>query len=243
MKLPERSEGKVFGRFSGKCRRGLHKLPFSDYTLPICFQRIKTRMNYLIIPLIGAFIGYITNYVAVKMLFHPRREIRILFLPIQGVFPKRQRVFAQKLGEVVSTELISVEEIVRKLADKAGSEKIMLAVGEHIERVITEKLPKVIPMLAMVLSPELVTTVKGAFVTELKGMIEQVVQTIGSDLTEEVDIRQIVEEKVLNFSPDKLEEILFAIMRREFRFIELIGGVLGFLIGMIQVALLDVVRF
>jgi uncharacterized membrane protein YheB (UPF0754 family) len=46
-----------------------------------------------------------------------------------------------------------------------------------------------------------------------------------------------VVEKVSGFSSDKLEEILMSIMSKEFRFVEIIGGILGFLIGLLQVAL------
>jgi uncharacterized membrane protein YheB (UPF0754 family) len=54
-------------------------------------------------------------------------------------------------------------------------------------------------------------------------------------LKHQLDLESIVTEKVSNFSSDKLEEILQAIMSKEFRFIEVIGAVLGFLIGLIQV--------
>ena len=47
----------------------------------------------------------------------------------------------------------------------------------------------------------------------------------------------MVTEKVSNFSSNKLEEILLAVMKKEFRFIELIGGVFGFLIGIIQMVI------
>jgi uncharacterized membrane protein YheB (UPF0754 family) len=53
----------------------------------------------------------------------------------------------------------------------------------------------------------------------------------------DLDIEQIVMRKVSNFSSDKLEEILNAIMSKEFRFVEIIGAVLGFLIGLIQILL------
>ena len=43
------------------------------------------------LPFIGALIGWFTNYIAIKMLFHPRDEVRIFFIPIQGVFPRRQK--------------------------------------------------------------------------------------------------------------------------------------------------------
>jgi uncharacterized membrane protein YheB (UPF0754 family) len=47
----------------------------------------------------------------------------------------------------------------------------------------------------------------------------------------------MVREKVANFSSDKLEDILQGVMKREFRFVEAIGGVFGFLIGVAQMLL------
>ena len=49
-----------------------------------------------------------------------------------------------------------------------------------------------------------------------------------------VDIEKMVTDKVSNFSSDKLEDLLQSVMSKEFRFIEIIGGVLGFVIGLIQ---------
>jgi len=59
-------------------------------------------------------------------------------------------------------------------------------------------------------------------------------------LEQNIDVRAIVKEKVSKFSSDKLEEVLFAIMKKEFRFIEFAGGVLGFLIGCLQILILTV---
>jgi uncharacterized membrane protein YheB (UPF0754 family) len=72
----------------------------------------------IIIPCISAFIGWITNLVAIKMLFHPRQPVRILGLTIQGIFPKRQMQFAQKLGALVSNELLSFDEIEAKITSE-----------------------------------------------------------------------------------------------------------------------------
>ena len=57
-----------------------------------------------VIPFISAFIGWFTNWIAIKMLFHPREPKRFLFMTIQGIFPKRQQQFAQKLGATVANE-------------------------------------------------------------------------------------------------------------------------------------------
>jgi uncharacterized membrane protein YheB (UPF0754 family) len=56
-------------------------------------------------------------------------------------------------------------------------------------------------------------------------------------LKNELDLEKIVTAKVAAFSTDKLEAILYQIMAKEFRFVEIIGAVLGFLIGLFQVLL------
>jgi len=56
-------------------------------------------MNYwlILIPIISAFIGWFTNWIAIKMLFHPREPKKFLGLTLHGIFPKRQKVIAEKL--------------------------------------------------------------------------------------------------------------------------------------------------
>ena len=59
-----------------------------------------------------------------------------------------------------------------------------------------------------------------------------------SHLEKNMNVEKLVRDKVSAFSSDKLEEILLGIMRREFRFIEGVGAILGFLIGLVQVGML-----
>ena len=55
------------------------------------------------LPFIAALIGWITNWVAIKMLFHPKKRIKIGIFEIQGIFPKRQKIFAEKLEELLNS--------------------------------------------------------------------------------------------------------------------------------------------
>jgi len=52
-----------------------------------------------ILPFISAAIGWVTNYIAVKMLFHPREERNLILFKLQGIFPKRKAVLADRLGK------------------------------------------------------------------------------------------------------------------------------------------------
>jgi uncharacterized membrane protein YheB (UPF0754 family) len=191
----------------------------------------------LLLPIIAALIGWSTNYLAVKMLFHPRLPLRIMGFSIQGVFPKRQKQLAEKLGTLVADELFSVKDIANKLKELATSEESMEQVGKTIEKTIREKLVKSFPMLAMFLTDEMVEKVTNLFKSELHDFLGKSANDLGEKLEKSVDVKELVREKVEAFSSDKLEEILFSIMKKEFRFIEVIGAILGFLIGCTQIAL------
>ncbi len=192
-----------------------------------------------ILPVIAAFIGWITNYIAVKMLFHPRKPVRLFFFTVQGVFPKRQSALAKKLGEIVSKELLSSEDIKRGFKESVVSPEILKKIDAHIEEIIIDKLPRAIPMLAMVMNPELVKTVKNVFLDNMKETFGSMAGFLGEKVTGNIDIHKIVEEKINNFSSEKLEELIFTIMKKEFQFIELVGAVLGFFIGTVQVLLIS----
>ena len=194
-------------------------------------------MNWwlIIIPVISAFIGWITNWVAIKMLFHPREPKKILGITFQGIFPKRQVQFAQKLGKVISSELVSFDDIEQKVTDPNNLKRIMPVVEKHIEYFLKEKLKEKMPMIGMFLGEQTISQFKTIFVEELEELFPVIMKNYMGTLQSDLDLERIVIEKVSKFSTDKFEDILNQIMSKEFKFIEIIGGVLGFLIGLLQV--------
>jgi uncharacterized membrane protein YheB (UPF0754 family) len=188
-------------------------------------------------PIISALIGWITNYLAVKMLFHPKFPLKILGITIHGVFPKRQKQIAKKLGDLVANELFSISDLKVEVESMIATDETMDLIGKKIEKTIRNKLVQNFPMLSMFLTDEMVEKVTNLFKTELQEFLIETAQGIGSKIEEKVSIEKIVREKVEAFSTDKLEEILYSIMKKEFRFIEITGAILGFLIGCIQLSL------
>jgi uncharacterized membrane protein YheB (UPF0754 family) len=76
---------------------------------------------------------------------------------------------------------------------------------------------------------------KEIFLKELEELFPVLMKSYMTNLQSELDLEAIVVQKVTNFSSAKLEDILYQIMTKEFRFIEIIGAVLGFTIGLAQV--------
>lgn len=194
-------------------------------------------ITWIIIPLISAFIGWFTNWIAIKMLFHPREPKKILGFTFHGIFPKRQQVFAARLGKLVSDELLSFSDISTKITNPSNLKSVMPLIEKHIDRFLREQLPEQMPLISMFIGESTIQELKGVFVSQLEVLFPEIMQSYVHTLKEQLDLEAIVTQKVAGFSSDKMEQILMSIMQKEFRFVEIIGGMLGFVIGLLQVLL------
>jgi len=191
--------------------------------------------SYILIPLISAFIGWFTNWIAIKMLFHPREPRKILGITFQGIFPKRQQQFAEKLGKLVSQELLSFADLEKKITSPRNIQQLMPVLEEHIDQFLRKKLADEMPIISMFIGENTIQQLKSVFMKELETLFPVIMQRYMGNLQQELDLERIVIEKVAGFSTDKLESILVSIMAKEFRFIEILGAILGFMIGLLQV--------
>ena len=105
---------------------------------------------------------------------------------------------------------------------------------ERIDHLIAVTLPKRLPIISKFVHSDLSREVRAALVANAGELISPIISRVGTKLSRNIRIQRIVEEKVAGYSSEKLEELLLAIMKREFRFIEYVGAVLGFLIGSMQ---------
>jgi uncharacterized membrane protein YheB (UPF0754 family) len=194
-------------------------------------------MNYwlLLIPVISAFIGWVTNWIAIKMLFHPREPKKILGVTFHGIFPKRQQQFAEKLGKLVSAEFLSFADIEEKISNPENLKKIMPMIESHVDEFLRTRLSDEMPVISMFIGDKTINKLKEALMKEIESLFPKVMKQYAANLKTELDLEQIVIKKVSGFSSDKLEEILYQIMSKEFRFVEIIGAVIGFIIGALQV--------
>jgi uncharacterized membrane protein YheB (UPF0754 family) len=86
-------------------------------------------MDFYVIltPVTGALIGYITNWIAVKMLFRPYREKRLfgLRLPFTpGVIPKERLRLARAVGQVVEQSLLTPDVIMAAVTSSDAANRI-----------------------------------------------------------------------------------------------------------------------
>ena len=192
-------------------------------------------LQFLMMVAVGTLIGWFTNYLAIKLLFRPYKEMNFFFFKIQGLIPKRRDEISENIADVVEKELISVDDIENKLKEVEFDDGMIEKV---LDKLVEEKLKKSIleknPLLKMIINDSMVDKIKKYF----KNMILEKKDEILSEMIkigkEKIDFKEIILEKMKNFSLEEIEKIILSISKNELKHIEIIGGVLGGLIAVFQ---------
>lgn len=188
-------------------------------------------VKLIILGVIGGMIGYITNAIAVKMIFRPLEPKKILGLTLQGLIPKRRLEISKVIGEVVDKELVSVEAIVDKIIEDGYREQIVESIKEKVLDAIEKNMPSWIQvMFGSVIND----FVKGIIDKEADEMVTEMLRKFLDNGSMNIEISKMVEEKINGFELEKLEELTLKIAKKELKYIELLGGVIGFVIGIVQ---------
>ncbi len=185
------------------------------------------------IPLISAVTGYVTNYIAGRMLLRPRHERRVLGISFHGLIPHRRAQIAESIGQTVEQHLISHEDIRNALQSPDVSHGIETLVDQRVTRLLKEKLATVHPMVGFLLNEQMIEKLKGVLMGEIMSAIPEITDELLNKLEENLDFRQLVIQKIENFDLEMFEQIVLRIAARELRAIEVLGGLLGFGIGLL----------
>ena len=183
-------------------------------------------------PLIGALIGYVTNFIAVRMIFRPRKPVSLGFMRVQGLLPRRKAAFAKSIGAAVETHLFSQEDIARMLKDPEVQKTIEQGVDKRLQGLI-DSISEKFPMARMFLQGQLIDQVRAQILT----MAESMMVDVGTHIEDSVNLEVMIQEKIEDFDLDRLEQIVLEVASKELRFIEFAGAILGALVGTAQMFL------
>lgn len=190
-------------------------------------------MYHIILPpIVGAIIGWFTNYVAIKMLFRPYEPVNVLGYKWQGVIPKRRHDISKSMARAIEKELLSAKDFSKILEDMEWEGEVEKAVDEIIEHRF--KTVKNFPIVGLI-SENLTYHIKYFLTKEILRHIDEKKEKLVGSFQEKIDIKEMLVSRVDNLNLAQFEKLLIDFIARELKHIEWIGGVLGFIIGCVQV--------
>lgn len=188
---------------------------------------MDTWLPFVLPPLIGAFIGALTNDVAIRMLFRPygARHIgkwRVPFTP--GLIPRERHHIAESIAETFVAHVFSNSDVAE------------LFLTDNVKLRLREKVDALIGQLGGMLNVNegmlgMARAMAGSYLIDEIGKV-------AAEMGDESDqIKLRIKEKIDNLDVATLEELVMGFSRKQFRHITWFGALLGFLIGVVQVLL------
>ncbi|MDN9292141.1 DUF445 family protein, partial [Clostridioides difficile] len=186
-------------------------------------------IRILILAVIGGFIGYVTNVVAIRLIFRPIEPIKIPILNIEivGLIPKRRAEIAANVGEIIQEEFLSMDEILANIITDEDKEEVVRYIKARVKIIIHEKVSFIPSGIKNMIQDYLGEIIE----SEVKQSIDELSKNIINKANERIDIQKMVEDKINELDLYELEEIIIRIAKKELKHIEFLGLVLGFLIG------------
>lgn len=182
-------------------------------------------------PLVGALIGWVTNLLAVKMLFRPVHARNILGLTLHGLIPRRRTEIAVTVARTIERDLLSTAEISNVLHRLDWEREVTQAVDEIVDQRL--RALRLIPF-----SDPLVAALKDGLARALLKEIDQRRAGLVDRFRERLDLQGMVVERMERFDLGHFETLVIRVANRELSAIVWMGALLGFLVGCVQVGLL-----
>lgn len=195
-------------------------------------------LEWVVLPAAGSLIGWVTNHLAIRMLFRPKAPVTLFRrFRLQGVLPRRQAEFARAVAETVERELLPVHEVFERIDLAKYQGEAVDAVLRVVDRRLEESLPELIPFRLRRLVADYIRSIVSK---EAALVVAELSDRVKERLAEDVRFGELVHEKVSRLDTDQLEGIVVRVAGAELRAIEVLGAVLGLFIGVIQAAFLSV---
>ena len=188
----------------------------------------------LVMVLISGAIGWITNWVAIKMLFRPHKEINFGLFKIQGLIPKRKAEIGTGIASIIQNELISVKDVISNIDREEFSKRLNSLIDDVLDKNLKKKVKEKFPLLQMFFTDKVAKDVGNTIKDIVMENQEKIFEIFSNYAEENIDFEVIISDKISNFSLNKLEEIITLLANKELKHIEVIGAILGMLIGAVQ---------
>jgi uncharacterized membrane protein YheB (UPF0754 family) len=183
----------------------------------------------LLMPLVSAFIGWVTKVVAIEMAFRPIRFVGVGFVGWQGQLPRRAAKFGAEAADIILDNVVDPREMVDRLDPvriAAECDDIMVDAIDAVARdILGPRWDRIPP------------AVKGPVISRARArapqMVGNLLQQAKDNIDELFNVSYIVTSELIR---DKalLVDLVRGPMAPIMRFMKVFGAVFGFLVGLLQ---------
>jgi uncharacterized membrane protein YheB (UPF0754 family) len=189
-----------------------------------------------VLPAAGFLVGYITNWLALHLIFEPREPKQIGPFRIQGVFIKRQREVATSFADVIAGKVLNAENMMQHLNDGSNRQRVLNILENQVEE--SMQVYERDAMVGMLVSKDKLEKAKADLLDRVRNADMTDSRQIKTFADQSHHIHAQLEENLGALDANEFSGILRPVFQKDEWKLILAGGVIGTGIGALQVVLL-----
>ena len=189
-----------------------------------------------VLPAAGFLVGYVTNWLAMTLIFEPREPVQVGPLRVQGAFIKRQREVATAFADVIAERVLNADHLIQHLTEGPSREPVMKILEGEVEESMKEYERDA--MVAMLVSKEKLEEAKADLIDRVRNADIAQSGAIRAFADQSQRIHAQLEENLLALDASEFGGILRPVFQKDEWKLILAGGVIGTIIGALQVVAL-----
>ncbi len=192
----------------------------------------------MLMPLFGGVTGLSTDWLALQMIFRPVNRRWILgIVPWQGLFHKRREEVCNDYGDLIATQILTPARMLESILDGERADRLAAILSRRMGEFIDAQSAPARPLVTLV-AGDTIAALKREMVPEMLGYIRGAAAGFEEQAMRTLDLRNLVVEKTRDLTDLEYEGLLRPAFKQDEWKLVAIGGILGFLVGELQVHLL-----
>jgi uncharacterized membrane protein YheB (UPF0754 family) len=203
-----------------------------------CVQAVTWAMTHSawVMPLFGGFTGWFTDWLALKMIFHPKQPTRYFGLvEWQGLFLKRRKEVAADYGALIAAEVITPRNVLEQVLRGPSADKLYELVLKHVQRAVDEQAGMARPLVVLAVGSERYAAMKQTVAEKLMARLPETMKHVEEYAGDAMDLRNTLVAKMQELTPEEFEALLRPAFQQDEWILIAVGAALGFLVGEMQV--------
>ena len=189
-----------------------------------------------VLPAAGFLVGYITNWLAMNLIYEPREPVKIGPWTIQGVFLKRQHEVATQFADVIAEKVLTPEKMVEHISEGPNRQRLLEILEGQVED--SMKVYEKDAMVGMLVTKDKLEEAKADLVDRIRSADMSDSSQIKAFADQSRKIHEQMEANLAALDAPQFAGILRPVFQKDEWKLILAGGVIGTAIGALQVAVL-----
>ena len=190
--------------------------------------------NWWILPLFGIIVGYATNWIALRIIFQPLNPKKIGPFVLQGLFLKRQNEVADIWCDIVTREIITVQNIIDDMLTGEKSPRTHDIIRGHVRELVDDAMGISEPLIRFAIGSKKYATIKDTASEKAILASADVLDDPAFNDERAAVVKEMIRVRMIELSPTEFQHLLRPAFQEEELKLILMGAVLGFLAGMAQ---------